>query len=198
MALVARELRCLEQRLQAVRALGPALGIWERLFQAVAGRRRPAERDDRRDGGAGTTEHACAAGAPRETWGSGSARAQRRSRGGFSTNDPRAGGCAGQPAEVYPHRRRGGRQPAGHPAAGRAADPGSVGRSRLRCRRHHRLHRGTVACDRHHLPPKQSRVNPRDCDYAAYKERHLVECFIGKLKYFRRVFARFDRRTPNA
>jgi len=43
------------------------------------------------------------------------------------------------------------------------------------------------------IPPKQRRVAPRDCDYAAYKERHLIECFIGKLKYFRRVFSRFDK-----
>ena len=43
------------------------------------------------------------------------------------------------------------------------------------------------------IPPKKSRVIPRDCDYAAYKERHLVECFIGKLKYFRRIFSRFDK-----
>jgi len=43
------------------------------------------------------------------------------------------------------------------------------------------------------IPPKKNRVVPRDCDYAAYKERHLVECFIGKLKYFRRVCSRFDK-----
>lgn len=43
------------------------------------------------------------------------------------------------------------------------------------------------------IPPKKGRVAPRACDYAAYKERHLIECFIGKLKYFRRVFARFDK-----
>ncbi len=43
------------------------------------------------------------------------------------------------------------------------------------------------------IPPRKSRVAPRDCDYAAYRERHLVECFIGKLKYFRRVFARYDK-----
>jgi transposase len=43
------------------------------------------------------------------------------------------------------------------------------------------------------IPPKQRRVVSRACDYAAYKERHLVECFIGKLKYFRRVFSRFDK-----
>jgi transposase len=42
------------------------------------------------------------------------------------------------------------------------------------------------------IPPRKSRVAPRDCDYAAYKERHLVECCIGTLKYFRRVFARYD------
>ena len=43
------------------------------------------------------------------------------------------------------------------------------------------------------IPPKKNRVVPRECDYAAYRERHLVECFIGKLKYFRRVFSRFDK-----
>lgn len=43
------------------------------------------------------------------------------------------------------------------------------------------------------IPPKKSRTVPRACDFAAYRERHLVECLIGKLKYFRRVFARFDK-----
>ena len=43
------------------------------------------------------------------------------------------------------------------------------------------------------IPPRKSRVVQRECDYAAYKERHLVECFIGKLKYFRRVCTRFDK-----
>ena len=26
-----------------------------------------------------------------------------------------------------------------------------------------------------------------------YRERHLVECFIGKIKHFRRIFSRFDK-----
>jgi len=43
------------------------------------------------------------------------------------------------------------------------------------------------------IPPRQSRTVQRPCDYAAYKERHLVECFVGKLKHFRRVFSRFDK-----
>ena len=43
------------------------------------------------------------------------------------------------------------------------------------------------------IPPKQNRLVQRPCDSAAYKERHLVECFIGKLKHFRRVCTRFDK-----
>ncbi len=43
------------------------------------------------------------------------------------------------------------------------------------------------------IPPKKNRTVPRDCDYAAYRERHLVECFIGKLKHFRPIFSRFDK-----
>jgi len=43
------------------------------------------------------------------------------------------------------------------------------------------------------IPPTSRRVRPRPCDYAAYQERHLVACFIGKRKYFRRVCSRFDK-----
>ena len=43
------------------------------------------------------------------------------------------------------------------------------------------------------IPPKSNRINPRDCDWYVYKERHLVECFIGKIKHYRRVFSRFDK-----
>ena len=43
------------------------------------------------------------------------------------------------------------------------------------------------------IPAHPNRTTPAACDYAAYKERHLVECFVGKLKQFRRVFSRFDK-----
>lgn len=43
------------------------------------------------------------------------------------------------------------------------------------------------------IPPRKNRVAPHACDYAAYRERHLVERCIGKLTHFRRVFARFDK-----
>lgn len=43
------------------------------------------------------------------------------------------------------------------------------------------------------IPPSSNRKEQRDYDKELYKERHLIECFIGKLKYFRRIFSRFDK-----
>jgi transposase len=37
----------------------------------------------------------------------------------------------------------------------------------------------------------------REIDTHLYKERHLVENQIGKLKHFRRVFSRFDKLAKN-
>ena len=45
-----------------------------------------------------------------------------------------------------------------------------------------------------------SRVNhkvQRKLDEYLYKERHLIENQIGKLKHFRRVFSRFDKLAKN-
>jgi transposase len=43
------------------------------------------------------------------------------------------------------------------------------------------------------IPPHQrAKVKP-DYDRWLYRERHLVECFINKIKHFRRVFSRFDK-----
>ena len=43
------------------------------------------------------------------------------------------------------------------------------------------------------IPPKKNRKHKRDYDKHVYKERHLVECFFGKIKHFRRIFSRFDK-----
>lgn len=43
------------------------------------------------------------------------------------------------------------------------------------------------------IPPKQNASQPHAYDTWLYRERHLVECFIGKIKHFRRVFSRFDK-----
>ena len=43
------------------------------------------------------------------------------------------------------------------------------------------------------IPPRRNRRNPRTYDAHWYKERHLIECFFGKIKHFRRIFSRFDK-----
>jgi len=43
------------------------------------------------------------------------------------------------------------------------------------------------------IPPRSSRNNPRDYDAELYKERNIVERFINKIKWFRRIFARFEK-----
>ncbi len=47
------------------------------------------------------------------------------------------------------------------------------------------------------IPSKINRKLPREIDTDLYKERHLIECCIGKLKHFRRVFSRFDKLAKN-
>ena len=43
------------------------------------------------------------------------------------------------------------------------------------------------------IPPKSNTKQPWAVDYYLYKERHLVECFFQKIKWFRRVATRFDK-----
>lgn len=47
------------------------------------------------------------------------------------------------------------------------------------------------------IPSKANRKVQRTIDEHLYKERHLIECLIGKLKHFRRVFSRFDKLAKN-
>ncbi len=47
------------------------------------------------------------------------------------------------------------------------------------------------------IPPKSNRKQPHEYDRELYKERHLIECFIGKLKHYRRCFSRFDKLARN-
>jgi transposase len=47
------------------------------------------------------------------------------------------------------------------------------------------------------IPPRCNRSNPRTCDWFVYKERHLIECFFGKIKHYRRIFSRFDKLAQN-
>ena len=47
------------------------------------------------------------------------------------------------------------------------------------------------------IPSRVNRINPYDYDEFLYKERHVVECFFGKMKHFRRIFSRFDKSARN-
>jgi putative transposase len=47
------------------------------------------------------------------------------------------------------------------------------------------------------IPPKANRKTKRDCDFALYCERNLVERFFNKLKHFRAIATRYDKLARN-
>ena len=47
------------------------------------------------------------------------------------------------------------------------------------------------------IPPRANRTAQREYDRHLYRERHLVECFINKIKHYRRVFSRFEKLSKN-
>ena len=47
------------------------------------------------------------------------------------------------------------------------------------------------------IPPKANRKNSRDCDFALYCERNLIERFFNKLKHFRAIATRYDKLARN-
>ena len=47
------------------------------------------------------------------------------------------------------------------------------------------------------LPPQANRTVPRDYDKDLYRARHLIENFFCKLKQFRALATRYDKRAIN-
>ena len=47
------------------------------------------------------------------------------------------------------------------------------------------------------IPPKGNRKEPRPYDKDLYKARHLIENFFAKLKPFRAIATRYDKRATN-
>jgi transposase len=43
------------------------------------------------------------------------------------------------------------------------------------------------------IPSRKNRKQPRDYDTWRYRERALIECFMNKIKHYRRLFSRFDK-----
>ena len=47
------------------------------------------------------------------------------------------------------------------------------------------------------IPPKSNRKTERDCDFALYRERNLIERFFNKIKHFRAIATRYDKLARN-
>jgi transposase len=47
------------------------------------------------------------------------------------------------------------------------------------------------------IPPREHRKTQRDYDRDLYKERHLIENFFCRLKQFRAIATRYDKRAAN-
>ncbi|MHC0449114.1 MAG: IS5 family transposase [Candidatus Lariskella arthropodorum] len=45
------------------------------------------------------------------------------------------------------------------------------------------------------IPPRKNRKVQREYDIHLYKERNLIEGFFGKIKHFRRIFSRFEKKA---
>ncbi len=43
------------------------------------------------------------------------------------------------------------------------------------------------------IPSRKNSKSPRAYDEHIYAERHTIECMLGKIKHFRRIFSRFDK-----
>ncbi len=43
------------------------------------------------------------------------------------------------------------------------------------------------------IPSLRNRKQPRDNDRIRYRERNIVERFINKIKWYRRIFTRYDK-----
>src|SRR5919107_5420317 len=47
------------------------------------------------------------------------------------------------------------------------------------------------------IPPRANRKRPRECDFALYRERNLVERFFNNIKHFRAIATRYEKTARN-
>ena len=47
------------------------------------------------------------------------------------------------------------------------------------------------------IPPKANRNVKRECDFALYRERNLIERFFNKIKHYRAIATRYDKLARN-
>ena len=105
--------------------------------------------------------------------------------------DSRERGRLGQPLAIHTDRRATARHHAGGGViAGYAGEHVLAGKGYdAREFRRHILELDMIPV----IPPRSNRKEPAGYDRHLYRERHLVECFINKMKHYRRVFSRFEK-----
>ena len=54
-----------------------------------------------------------------------------------------------------------------------------------------------VRCIKPVIPPRANRKTPRECDFALYCERNLVERFFNNIKHFRAIATRYEKTARN-
>ena len=134
--------------------------------------------------------HPCAAGAPHKNGGQ-KAQALGKSRGGFSTKIHATVDALGNPIRLL--------LTGGQASDSKQAIPLLEG-----------FDFGGVLADRAYdanailefialneaiavIPSKKNRVIEREIDWYTYKDRNLVERFMGKIKHYRRIFSRYEK-----
>jgi transposase len=134
--------------------------------------------------------HPCAAGAPRARGGQ-TSQALGRSRGGFSTKIHISVDALGNPLRV---RLTAGQR---HDITQAPAMTDGFTFEQLIADRSYDADDFIEVVGAHNavpvIPPRANRRSPRDYDPYVYRERHLIECFINKIKHYRRIFSRFDK-----
>ena len=169
-----------------------AYGIWDIL---LAGFSQQADLQDVSIDGTVNRAHACAAGYQKN---SASSEALGRSKGGFSCKIHAAcdahglpiqfiltGGQAAECTQAIPLLECIDATAIAAVLADKAYDTNAF-RDWLK-------ERGITAV----IPPKSSRIDEIPCDFWHYKERHAVECLFGKLKYYRRIATRYEKKAIN-
>ena len=162
-----------------------ANGAWEKLFGHFS---EAADCQDVSMDGSVIRIHACAAGAAKNE-------ALGRSKGGFGCKTHAFCDALGMPIK---HSLTDGQEAGCKQAipllenvkapavlADKAYDTNEL-RAWLECR-------GIKAV----IPPKSNRKETINCDYWHYKGRHAIECMFGKLKHYRRIATRYEKKAIN-
>ena len=166
-----------------------ANGIWEKLLGYFS---KQADFQDVSIDGSVIRAHACAAGAANSTAGN---EALGRPKGGFSCKIHALCDALGMPIKSM---LTGGQEAGCRQAipllgnvkalavlAGKGYDTNEL-RGWLK-------EQGITAV----IPPKSNRKEAVGCDFWHYKERHAVECLFGKLKHYRRIATRYEKKAIN-